>query len=327
MFVVYSKIIGTGSYFPERILTNYDLEKMVKTSDEWILTRTGISRRHIAAKDESVSDLAYKASAQAFDMAGVSPDELDGIIFASTCHDYAFPSSAALLQNKIGTSGQFAFDMNCACSGFIYALGVADSFIRAGMAKKLLIASAEKLSAMVDWTDRNTCILFGDGAACTILAASDDPGIRSVCLEADGAYGNLLNMPGSGANYLTYRDSMDIEKNLIHMKGSETFKIAVKSMADISEKAVEKAGLSLSDINKLVPHQANMRIIEATAKRLELDLSKVVINLNRRGNTSAASVPSALDEGLRQGQLSKGDNVVLAAFGGGMAWGAAVVTI
>jgi 3-oxoacyl-[acyl-carrier-protein] synthase-3 len=300
---------------------------MVDTNDAWITERTGIRARHISAKDEETSEMAYKATLNALDMAGIKATELDGIIFPTITPDYIMPDAAAQLQNRLGIPGGFAFTMNCACSGFVYALGVADSMIRAGMCKTILIAAAERLSTITDWTDRGTCILFGDAAGAAILRADDAPGIRRVNLHADGRYGDLLSMYGMGSHYMANRADTSIEDNLVKMKGNEIFKLAVRAMCDAAEQAVIDAGLSLEDIDYIIPHQANIRIIDAAAKRLNLREDQVVINIDRRGNTSSATIPTALDEAIRDGRLKKGSNVVVVTFGGGLNWGAGVITL
>ncbi len=324
---MYSKIIGTGAYFPEKILSNYDLSRMVDTNDEWITERTGIRARHISAIDEENSEMTYKAALQALDMAGMKASELDGIIFPTLTPDYIMPNAASCLQARLGISGQFAVDLNCACSGFVYALGMADSMIRSGMAKNILIGAGERLSTMVDWTDRSTCILFGDGAGAVILSASEEPGIHKVSIHADGQYGDLLKMHGMGSHYLANRKNMNIDDNLIQMKGNDVFKLAVRAMCDTAEQVVLKSGFGVDEVDYMIPHQANSRIIDAIASRLNLAPERVVVTLDRRGNTSSASIPTSLDEAVRDGRIKKGDNVVFAAFGGGLNWGAAMVTM
>ncbi|MDR2884292.1 MAG: ketoacyl-ACP synthase III [Deferribacteraceae bacterium] len=323
----YSRIIGTGAYYPEKVMTNADFEKMVETTDEWITTRTGIKTRHITAKDETTSDMAYKAALNAIDMAGIKASEIDGIIFATLSGDYTLPNTATMLQHKLGISGSFAFDLNVACSGFVYSLSVADAMIKVGQCKTILIACAERLSAMTDFTDRNTCVLFGDAAGCAIVRASDTPGVRSTNISADGTFGDLLTMHGVGTTYLANRDTMRLEDNFIKMNGREVFKQAVRMMEEAAVKAVADSGLQESDITFLVPHQANMRIIEATAKRFNLSMDKVLINLDRCGNTSSATIPTVLDDGIRSGKVKTGDNLVIVAFGGGATWGGSVVTL
>ena len=325
--MIHSRIIGTGAYYPEKILTNIDLEKMVDTSDQWITERTGIKSRHIAAKDEPCSEMAYKAALNAIDMAGIKTSDIDGIIFATLTPDYTLPCAATILQKRLGISGSFAFDMNVACTGFVYALAIANCMIKSGQCKTILIASAERLSPLVNYKDRTTCILFGDAAGCAILRADGEPGVRSVTIHADGTYGNELFMHGMGSTYLANRDTMDVEDCLLTMNGGEIFKQAVRLMTEASLQAVADSGLKLSDIDFIVPHQANIRIIEAIANRLETDMDKVVINLDRRGNTSAATIPTALDEAIRDGRIKKGDNLIMPAFGGGVTWGAALLTM
>lgn len=323
---IYSRILGTGSYFPEKVLTNKELENLVDTSDEWIRTRTGIVERRIADK-ESNSILGAKAAEKALEMAGVDKDSIDGIIVATFTGDTTMPSTACKIQNHLGIKNNcFAFDIAAACTGFIYAMSVADSMIKNNLAQKILVIGSERISVTVDWTDRNTCILFGDGAGAVVLGRSEEPGIRSIHINADGSAYNLLTLDALGSDFLSNRDKTTIEENLIKMKGNEVFKIAVRAMADATARAVESSGLKYEDVDFFIPHQANLRIIEAAAKRINLTNDKVIITLNQFGNTSAATIPTALDIAVRDGRINKGHNIVAAAFGGGLTWGSMLFT-
>lgn len=322
---IYSKFLGTGSCFPPDVMTNQDFEKILDTTDEWITSRTGIKERRIA-KNMTCGEMAYGAAVQALDMAGVKAGELDGIIVASLTPDTTMPSTACNVQRMLGVRGCFAFDITAACSGFIYAVNIASALIKSGGAKKILVIGAERLTATVDWTDRSTCILFGDGAGAAVLGADSEPGIRSIHTYADGSYGDLLTLNALGSTFLAGRKEEDVEKNLLHMSGNEIFKIAVRAMADAADTAVQSSGLTYEEIDYLIPHQANLRIIDATAKRLKLPPEKVVINLDKYGNTSAATIPTAFDGAVRNGTVKRGMNVVCAAFGGGLTWGSMVFT-
>ncbi len=313
----YSKISGTGSYLPQKCLTNADLEKLVDTSDEWIVARTGIKQRYIAADDQSASDLAYQASLQAIKAAGISAADIDLIIVATSTPDMVFPSTAALLQNKLGIKNNgAAFDVQAVCSGFVYALATADKFIRSGDHKCALVVGAEIFSRIVDWTDRGTCVLFGDGAGAVIVQASDQPGILSTHLHADGSYHNILCVPG------TLNRGLPTGDPLLKMDGSAVFKFAVKVLEDVVLEAVAANNMTTADIDWLIPHQANTRIIKATGKKLGLAEEKVVITVDQHGNTSAASIPLALDVAVRDGRIKRGDHVMLEGVGGGFTWGA-----
>jgi len=320
---IYSRIAGTGSYLPDRVLTNDDLAKIVDTSDEWIATRTGIRQRHIAADGETTGDLAYHAAVRALEAAGVTADELDLIVLGTTTPDIIFPSTACLLQARLGANGCGAFDVNAACSGFLYALSIADKFIKSGDAKTVLVVGAETLTRMVDWNDRTTSVLFGDGAGAVVLKADADTGILSTHLHADGGKKELLwNPVGVSVGF------KEGEKNAgvaIQMAGSEVFKYAVKALDSVVEETLEANGLDRHDIDWLIPHQANLRIIEATAKRLEMPMDRVVVTVDRHGNTSSGSVPLALDEAVRSGKVQRGQLVLLEAFGGGFTWGSALL--
>jgi len=320
--VIYSRIAGTGSYLPERVVTNADLEKLVDTTDEWIHTRTGIRQRHIAAEGQTTSDLAFHASQRAMAAAGVTADEIDLIVVGTTTPDIIFPSTACLLQHRLGANGCTAFDVNAACSGFVYALGVADKFVRSGTSKCALVVGAETLSRMLDWSDRGTCVLFGDGAGAVVLRPDSETGILSTHLHADGGYKELLYNPvGVSAGF---KD----EKNhgvRVLMAGSEVFKVAVKTLDAVVEETLAANDLDKHDIDWLIPHQANLRIITATAKRLDMPMERVVVTVDRHGNTSAGSVPLALDEAVRSGRIKRGELLLLEAFGGGFTWGSALV--
>ena len=317
-----SRIIGTGGYLPKNILTNSDLEEIVDTSDEWIRERTGIEQRHIVADDETTSDLAYQASILAFEMANVNAEQLDLIIVATTTPDKIFPSTATILQHKLGNSGSPAFDIQAVCTGFIYALSTADQFIKTGMAKKVLVVGAESMSRITNWEDRNTCVLFGDGAGAVVLEASTEEGILSTHLHADGKHEELLHVP-SGISKPAKTD--DISEITMNMKGNEVFKVAVNTLSKIAKETLEANNITKEDLDWLVPHQANMRIIKATAKKLSLDENQTVVTVNKHANTSSASVPLALNEAVRDGRIQKGQLLLLEAFGGGFTWGSALI--
>ena len=320
---VYSRIAGTGSYLPSKVLTNDDLAKIVDTSDEWIAARTGIRERHIAAEGETTSDLAFHASVRAMEAAGVSADELDLIVVGTTTPDLIFPSTACLLQHRLGANGCGAFDVNAACSGFLYALSVADKFIKSGDAKTVLVVGAETLTRMVDWTERETCVLFGDGAGAVVLRADAETGILSTHLHADGGKKELLwNPVGVSVGF------KEDEKNAgvrIRMAGSDVFKYAVRALDSVVDETLEANGLDRHDLDWLIPHQANLRIIEATATRLDMPMDRVVVTVDKHGNTSSGSVPLALDEAVRSGRVQRGQLVLLEAFGGGFTWGSALL--
>ena len=325
-----SSIIGTGSYMPEKILTNDDLSKIVDTSDEWITTRTGIKERRIAAANQATSDLATKAAERAMDCAGVKPEEIDLIVVATVTPDMPFPSTACFVQKNIGASNAVCFDISAACSGFLYALQIARNFLNAGTRSTALVIGAEKLSTLVNWTDRNTCVLFGDGAGAVVIRAVDSdtaaPGrVLSTVMGSDGNLVNLLRVPGGGSACPITAANIDRRLNTIHMEGKETFKHAVTRMCQASEKALEMAGLTKEDISLVIPHQANARIITAIADRLDLPHEKAFMNVDKYGNTSAATIPVALDEANRQGRLKPGDIVLLVAFGGGFTWASSVI--
>ncbi len=315
----YAKIIGTGAYLPEKILTNAELEKLVDTTDEWIMQRVGVrERRLVADSGDTTNSMAEAAARSALENAGLKPDEVDLIIVATASPEYLFPSVACDLQYRLGMNNDCpAFDINVACAGFVYALNMANLFIQSGQAKRALVIGADTLSVVVDWTDRSTCVLFGDGAGAVILEASTEPGIIACNLHAAGRYLNTLY-----AKSALWHDKKETK---LHMDGREVFKVAVTKLDEIVDQTLEKAGMQKSDIDWLIPHQANLRIIQAVAKRLELPMERVVLTIERHGNTSAASIPLALDEAVRQGQIQRGQVLMLEAFGAGLAWGSALV--
>jgi len=321
--VKYSRIAGTGSYLPERVLTNAELETMVDTTDQWIRDRTGIRERRIAAEGETTGDMAFIAAQRAMEAAGVEPGEIGFLALGTTTPDLVFPSTAALLQQRLGLPECGAMDINAACTGFIYALSVADKFVRVGDADKALVIGAETLTRMVDWTDRGTCVLFGDGAGAVVLEAADQPGILSTHIHANGEYANLLGVEvGVSRGFDQHAHNAGIK---IQMKGNEVFKVAVRTLGRIVDETLEANHMDKSELDWLIPHQANMRIISATARKLGMTDDKVVITVDRHGNTSAASVPLALDEAIREGRIKRGENLLLEAFGGGFTWGSALV--
>ncbi|NIP71649.1 MAG: ketoacyl-ACP synthase III [Gammaproteobacteria bacterium] len=317
-----ARITGTGGYLPEKVLTNADLENMVDTTDQWIQERTGIRERHIAADGELTCDLAEAAARRAMEAAGIGAGEIDLIIVATTTPDRVFPSTACLLQQRLDVHGCAAFDVQAVCTGFVYALGVADKFIRTGASRCALVVGAETLSRIVDWTDRGTCVLFGDGAGAVVLQAADEPGILSSHLHADGQFENLLTVPvGISHGY----DRMLNNAAFIEMKGNEVFKVAVNTLGRIVDETLEANHMEKSDVDWLIPHQANIRIIAATARKLNMSMDRVVVTVDRHGNTSAASVPLALDEAVRAGRIRRGETLLMEAFGGGFTWGSVLV--
>jgi len=321
-----TKIVSTGSYLPEKVLTNFDLEKMVETSDQWITERTGIKERRIANGNQAASDLAYDASKVALARAALKPEDIDLIIVASVTGDMPFPSTACILQDKLGARKAAAFDVNAACSGFLYGLYVADSFIRSGMHRKILVVGTEVLSKFTDWKDRTTCILFGDGAGAVIVEpTTEDRGIISMSINSDGSMWDLLHMPAGGSKMPASRESVDNKLHYIKVKGNETFKLAVRALEDLVIRILEENKLAPSQISLLIPHQANLRIIQATADRLGIPMEKVLINIDKYGNTSAASIPIALDEAVTTGRVKEGDYILLEAFGGGLTWASALL--
>lgn len=313
--MTYSRIIGTGSYLPKKVVTNRDLEEMVDTSDQWIRTRTGIRERRIAADDELASDLAYRAALLALESANSPASEIDLIIVATTTPDMIFPSTACILQSKLGVSGCPAFDLQAVCSGFVYALATADLYIRAGHAKRALIVGTEVYSRILDWSDRGTCVLFGDGAGAVVLAASEEPGILAAKLHANGDYRDKLSVPG------WVRAGKVWGTPYVHMDGAVVFKFAVKVFEEVAREVLAMAGKSVADVDWFIPHQANIRITEATAKKLGLPPERVVTTVDHHGNTSAASIPLALDESVRAGKIKRGQMLLLEGVGGGFTWG------
>ena len=320
--MIYSRVTSTGSYLPERVMTNAELEGLVDTNDEWIRERTGIHQRHIVADDESTCDLAERAARAALESAGLDPSELELIIVGTTTPDKIYPATACRLQARLGANGCTAFDVQAVCTGFIYALGVADKFIKTGEVKRALVVGADTHSRLLDWSDRQTCILFGDGGGAVVLEASDEPGIYSTHLHADGSYEDMLYVDGGvprGAGVMSEGNAYT------KMRGSEVFKVAVRTLRRIVYEALEANDMSPSDIDWLIPHQANIRIIEATAAKLDIPADRVVVTIAEHGNTSAASVPLALDVAVRDGRVKRGDNILLEAFGGGFTWGSALI--
>ena len=320
---MYARIAGTGSYLPSRVVSNADLERLIDTSDEWIHSRTGIRQRHMAAEGETTGDLAFHAATAALQAAGVEAAEIDLIVLGTTTPDLIFPSTACLLQHRLGANGCAAFDVNAACSGFVYALGVANAMVRGGQSKKALVVGAETLTRMLDWGDRSTCVLFGDGAGAVVLEPSEEPGIITTKLHADGGYKHLLYNPvGVSVGFKPGEDNAGVR---VLMSGSEVFKVAVKTLDRIVGETLEAAGMHESQVDWLIPHQANLRIIEATAKRLGLPMERVIVTVDRHGNTSSGSVPLALDEAVRSGRVQRGQNLLLEAFGGGFTWASALI--
>ncbi|WP_099131417.1 MULTISPECIES: beta-ketoacyl-ACP synthase III [Xenorhabdus] len=315
---MYTKILGTGSYLPAQVRTNADLEKMVDTSDEWIVTRTGIRERRIAAEDENVAILGFKAAEKAIEMAGIDKTQIDLIVVATTSSTHAFPSAACQIQQLLGIQGIAAFDVAAACAGFTYALSVVDKFIKTGAAKHALVIGSDIISRVLDPKDRSTVILFGDAAGAMVVGASEEPGILSTHLHADGRYGELLSLPHQS------RVKCDTPE-YVTMAGNEVFKVAVRELANIVDETLEANNVPHSELDWLVPHQANLRIIAATAKKLDMAMDKVVVTLDRHGNTSAASIPTAFDEAVRDGRIQRGQLILLEAFGGGFTWGSALV--
>ena len=320
---VYARIAGTGSHLPAKVVTNDDLAKIVDTSDEWIATRTGIRQRHVASQEETTSELGYQAALRALESAGVQPSEIELIVVGTTTPDLIFPSTACLIQHRLGAEGCAAFDVNAACSGFIYALTVADKFVRSGAAKNVLVVGAETLTRMLDWNDRGTCVLFGDGAGAVVLKADEETGVLSTHLHADGGKKELLwNPVGVSAGFKPDEPNAGVR---VLMTGNEVFKHAVKALDSVVEETLEANNLDRHDIDWLIPHQANLRIIEATAKRLDMPMERVIVTVDKHGNTSAGSVPLALDLAVRSGKVQRGQLLLLEAFGGGFTWGSALL--
>ena len=319
--MIYSRIVGTGSYLPPRIVTNAEFAARLDTSDAWIRERTGIAQRHIAEESQGSSDLALEASRAALGAAGVQPQDVDLIIVATSTPDFVFPSTACLLQEKLGVHNCAAFDLQAVCSGFVYALATADNFIRAGTHQRALVVGSEVFSRILDWNDRGTCVLFGDGAGAVVLAAAERPGLHASVLRADGRYAGLLSVPGNVSG------GRIVGSPFLQMQGGQVFKIAVKVLDEVARETVAAAGMRLEDIDWLIPHQANVRILEATARKLGLPLERLVVTVDHHGNTSAASVPLALDEFVRAGKIRAGHRVLMQGVGGGFTWGATLATM
>ena len=311
MAAIYSKLISTGSYLPSKILTNQDIEKMVDTSDKWILERTGIKQRHIASTEESSVDMAFHASMKAINLVSINKQDIDMIIVATTTPERKFPSSAVLLQNKLKIKNAFAFDVNAACTGFIFAIDIADKYIKNGTAKNVLVVGTEKITSLLDWSDRNTCVLFGDGAGSIILTASDKPGIISSFIESDGSYKDLL--------------TVNTDQEFIEMKGNDVFKIAVNTLSQVALHTLQKNNINCEDLDWFIPHQANSRIITSIAKKINLPENKIIMTVDKHGNTSAASIPLALDDAFLSGKIQKNDLLMLEAFGAGFTWGSTLL--
>lgn len=326
-----ARIIGTGSYLPERVLTNQDLEKMVETSDEWISSRTGMKERRIAAQDEFTSDMGYKAAFAALADSGVAPEEIDLILVATLTPDYSFPSTACLIQHRLGAGKAAAFDMQAACTGYIYGMSIAKAFVESGLYKNVLIVAAEKLSSIVDYKDRNSCILFGDGASASIVSSNlgkkRNLWIRDIALGSDGEQAHLLILPAGGSRLPASMETVGERLHYLKMEGKEVFKHAVRRMESACKECIDRVGIKEKDVSWLVPHQANSRIIETIAKRFQIPMERVFMTLHKYGNTSASSLGIALDELLKEKLLSQGDNILLTAFGSGLTWGASILTV
>ena len=318
-----SRIVGTGHYCPDRVLTNFDLEKMVDTTDEWIVTRSGVRERRIAAPEQATSDLAFAASQGALASAGLGPEEIDGIIVGTVAGDMLFPATSCLIQDRLGATRAAAFDLNAACCGFIFGLSTAHALISTGKMDRVLVVGVEVLSKLTDWTDRATCVLFGDGAGAVVVEACEPgQGILSTYIKSDGSLADLLRLPAGGTRLPASAETIARGDHFIKMKGDGVFKYAVRAMEDATHNVLEQANLSVDDVDVFIPHQANIRIIDAVQSRLRLPGEKVVVNLDRYGNTSSATIPIAFDEVVRAGRVKKGDLVLFVAFGGGLTWGA-----
>jgi 3-oxoacyl-[acyl-carrier-protein] synthase-3 len=324
--MIHARIIGTGSFAPKKVLTNHDLEKMVETSDEWITERTGIKERHVCERGQTTADLAEEAAHRAIKAAGISAHDLDLIIVATLTPDTVMPSMGCILQSRLHAKRAAAFDLYAACSGFLYGLSVADAFIKSGMHQTILVIGAEALSRFTDWEDRTTCVLFGDGAGAAVVQRhAGKRGILSTHLHSDGAFGDLLHIPAGGAAHPATADTVERRQHYIKMKGNETFKVAVRALEDVVQEALDHNKVKPEEIDLLVPHQANLRIIQAMAKRLNMPMEKVVLTIQKYGNTSAASIPMALDEAVRDGRIRENNLILLEAFGGGLTWASALI--
>ena len=323
-----ARIAGTGSYLPSRVLTNHDLERMVETSDAWIVERTGIRERRIVASDQAASDLAYEAAVRALDDAGLEGRDLDAVLVGTVCGDYLFPATGCLLQERLGATEAFGYDFAAACSGFIYGMGQARAYLISGFCERVLVVGVETLSKLTDWTDRNTCVLFGDGAGAAVFERCPaGEGILSVYMRSDGRLADIITLPAGGSRYPVTAEAIAAHDDKIHMRGNETFKLAVKAMESALVGALQEAGIRQDQVDLLIPHQANIRIIQALGKRLEIADERVYVNVDRYGNTSAATIPIAIDEARRGGRIGPGSLVAVAAFGSGATWGAAVVRL
>ena len=320
-----SRITGTGSCLPDKVLTNYDIEKIVETSNDWIVERTGIKERRVASDSEAASDLAYTASLRALESAGVKPEDLDLILVGTFSGDTIFPTVGNILQARLGAVNAVGFDISAVCSGYLYVLSIVDSYIKTGKYKKVLAVGVDVVTKFIDWTDRGTCVLFGDGAGATVLEpSSNSSGLIDVSIGSDGTLGEILCIPGGGSRIPPSEESVKRGDHYLKMNGNEVFKVAVKTMERISVEILEKNNIDPSEVTIMIPHQANVRIIQAVAKRLNMPMDKVYINLDKYGNTSAGTIPIAIDEAAREGRLKKGDIILMAAFGGGLTWGSAL---
>ncbi len=324
--MTYSRIVGTGRYLPDRVITNFDLEKMVDTSDEWIRSRSGIERRHAVADDETTSDMCVEAAKVAIKDAGIDVTDIDMVAIGTTSPDFVFPNIATLVQHRLGIPACPTIAMEAACTGFIYALSTVDKFMRAGESRCALVIGAEAITKIIDWTDRNTCVLFGDGAGAVIVKPSEEPGILTTKIRGDGQYKELLWYPAGVSKDLDLAGT-DAEGMRITMVGNEVFKVAVKTLGNVAMEALESAGVSIDEVDWLIPHQANLRIIQAAAKRLDVPMDKVIVTVQDHGNTSAASIPLALDVAIRDGRVKKGQTLLFASFGGGFTWGSALLRL
>jgi len=324
---IFSKVIGIGSYAPEERLTNIDLEKFVNTSDDWIKKRTGIEERRRVTKDMATSDLALYASRKAIEMAGIDTQEIDAVILGTAFPDYMFPSTACIVQKRLGLKNAFAYDLNAGCTGFIYGLMQADVFIKSGKIKTALVIGAEVITKFLNWNDRTSCVLFGDGAGAVVLRADNAPGIVNIEIKSDGVFADLLYMPAGGSKLPASFDTVNNNLHTVHLKGKEVFKIAVNSLTNLAIELLKKSKMKCNEIDLFIPHQANKRIIDAVADKLGLNQEKVFINIHKYGNTSAASIPIALDESFRANMLKQGDKVLITAFGAGLTWGGAIIKL